>query len=417
MMKKLPLFFGLFLTVSLSLVISDPANSENRVPAPRPKEASLSRLSSLPYLQVKSPTVKQTGVVKYEEESASPGVNLAVSLCPLRAFILDMKGNILHKWEIEAPEAWPELEDRWEDYNWRNVRLFPNGDLLAICPGMGLIKIDKNSNLLWSYTGDYIAHHDLDIDKDGNIFLLTHREIKDHPELKLTGPLLNDYITILSPDGKAEEHISIIDCFLNSDYAPLLDTMEKEGDAIHTNTLELIDGGQSPRIPFFKGGYVLIAIREFSTIAVIDPVEEKVVWALTGLWRWQHHPTILTGGNILLFDNCGLNAKRSRVMEFNPLTQEIEWDYRGKPGERFYSHYSGSCHRLANGNTLIIESDSGRALEVTPDKKIVWLFNNPFRGEPGEAGGSLYELIRIDPVDYPFLIKNLSPEVTIENNE
>lgn len=372
----------------------------------RKRRDSLSRLAALPYLQVKSPASKNVGVTCYNEESACPGVNLGVSLCPLRAFIMDMKGSILHKWEIEAPEAWSELEERWDDYNWRNVHLFKNGDLLAVCPEMGLMKVDRDSRLLWTYTGKYIAHHDLDVDENGTIYLLTHREVDSHPGLELTGPILADYITVLTSRGEEKGQISIIDCFRNSDYAPMLDTMKMEGDILHTNTLEIIDGDLADQFPFFKAGYILIAVRELNIIAIIDSNERKVIWALTGFWRAHHHPTVLPDGNILLFDNCGSGGKKSKVIEFNPLTQEIVWTYRGDSENKFYSQYSGSCHRLPNGNTLIVESDSGRAFEVTPDKKIVWQFNNPYRGAPGEGGGSLYEVIRINPSQFSFLNKS-----------
>ena len=179
--------------------------------------------------------------------------------------------------------------------------------------------------------------------------------------------------------------------------------MEPEGDNLHTNTLEYLDGTYADRIPFLKKGNLLIAIRQLSVIAVIDPDKEKVVWALTGLWRYPHHPTLIDNGNFLIFDNCGLPGRRSRVLEFNPLTQEIVWSYSEEQENKFFSMYSGSCHRLSNGNTLIIQSDLGRVFEVTPEKKIVWDYVTPFRPPPGEDGGSIYETLRIDAADYPFL--------------
>jgi hypothetical protein len=37
----------------------------------------------------------------------------------------------------------------------------------------------------------------------------------------------------------------------------------------------------------------------------------------------------------------------------------------------------GSAQRLTNGNTLITHSHGGRVLEVTPDNRIVWLYQTP----------------------------------------
>jgi hypothetical protein len=55
--------------------------------------------------------------------------------------------------------------------------------------------------------------------------------------------------------------------------------------------------------------------------------------------------------------------------------------------------------RLANGNTLITESEGGRLLEVTPAGTIVWEYRNPVRG--GEEGEPMTAVVswgqRIDP--------------------
>ena len=60
---------------------------------------------------------------------------------------------------------------------------------------------------------------------------------------------------------------------------------------------------------------------------------------------------------------------------------------------------------LPNGNTLVVETDGGRALELTGDGEIVWEFRSPYRvSEQGSGGVSeqgnrvahLYSLRRVD---------------------
>jgi hypothetical protein len=54
--------------------------------------------------------------------------------------------------------------------------------------------------------------------------------------------------------------------------------------------------------------------------------------------------------------------------------------------------------RLANGNTLITESEGGRLFEVTPEGEIVWEYLNPVRGgEDGELIAVVSWGQRIDP--------------------
>ena len=54
--------------------------------------------------------------------------------------------------------------------------------------------------------------------------------------------------------------------------------------------------------------------------------------------------------------------------------------------------------RLANGNTLIVESIAGRVLEVAPNDDIVWEFINPVRGgEHQNRIPTIFWVHRVDP--------------------
>ncbi len=108
----------------------------------------------------------------------------------------------------------------------------------------------------------------------------------------------------------------------------------------------------------------------------------KIEWVLAGLWSFQHESSILPNGNILVFDNAG-HAGRSKVVEINPVTQSVVWSYADSPSTPLFSSTSGTCHRLPNGNTLIIESNKGRAFEVLPDLTCVWDYINPERWGEG----------------------------------
>jgi hypothetical protein len=61
----------------------------------------------------------------------------------------------------------------------------------------------------------------------------------------------------------------------------------------------------------------------------------------------------------------------------------------------FYSYHLSGAQRLPNGNTLICEGARGRFFEVTPDKGIVWEYENPY-GVPRHV----FNIYRYSP-DYP----------------
>lgn len=89
----------------------------------------------------------------------------------------------------------------------------------------------------------------------------------------------------------------------------------------------------------------------------------------------QHHHHQLPGGNILIFDNGSFrpasSVPYSRVLEIDPATQCVVWEYQDTPPQNFYSPYMSNAQRLHNGNTLISEGTFGRIFEVTPDKEVV----------------------------------------------
>jgi hypothetical protein len=100
-------------------------------------------------------------------------------------------------------------------------------------------------------------------------------------------------------------------------------------------------------------------------LAIVDPAaDNKVLW---------HHPLgavhglfLLTNGNFLTQDGW------PHVIEVG-LDGKTVWDYDAKTENRKEGDGKVEIHayqRLANGNTMIVESGPGRILEVTPAKTI-----------------------------------------------
>ena len=71
----------------------------------------------------------------------------------------------------------------------------------------------------------------------------------------------------------------------------------------------------------------------------------------------------------------------SRVIEVEPATKEIVWEYREKRESDFFSPRISNAQRLPNGNTLVCEGDFGRFFEVTSEGELVWEYVNPYFGE------------------------------------
>ena len=337
------------------------------------------------------------GVTRLIPERMQPGATLYTSGEPSAAYLVAADGQVLHRWHRDFSQIWtrdsPIASPQPDDHVYfRAARLFPNGDLLVVIEGNGdtpygyaVAKLDRNSQLLWV---NYLrAHHDVSVGTDGRIYVLAHDIAKKRLQgaNQLAEAWLEDYLVVLSPNGRELARLSLVDMVLRSPYARLIDTVTAAAtsDPLHTNAVQWIGPAAAAKLSFAHTGDLLVSFRELNAIGVVDVERRKLVWATRGPWLGQHYPVALDNGHLLLFDNLGNYRSKngvSRVIEFDPETMAIVWEYAGAPESPFGSDIRGDQQRLANGNTLITESDTGRILEVTADGALVWEFLNPARG-------------------------------------
>jgi hypothetical protein len=365
------------------------------------QRAEMERLESIGYLTGSEPAGERSGVTVHNPALAGAGLNLVVSGHRPWAALMEMDGSLVHEWSLGFDEAWPGRETpegTTGDEYWRRVLLLDDGGVVAIHEGLGLVRLDRNSRLVWAREGGY--HHDLERTADGG-FCVLDREASIVPRLSRDEPVLEDFIAYLDADGNVVRRFSVLEAMERSPHAAILARMDWSGDIFHTNTIEILDGRLAGESPAFREGNLLISILMLDTVAVVDHESETVVWAIPGMWRQQHQPTVLESGRMLVFDNK-FRSEASRVVELDPFSQEVVWSYEGTADRPFYSETCGSNQRLPSGNTLITESDFGRAFEVTPDGTIVWEYVSPFRAGPdGEFVATLFEAVRIPPDDRP----------------
>lgn len=362
----------------------------------------------------------ELGVTRYDASKTYEGLTLFTTSHAQVATLVDMNGTVLHQWSLPFRQAWEEAPHvdspvAAEYIHWPLVYPFPNGDLLAVYAGQGdtpwgygVVKMDRNSKVIWRYTER--VYHDLDVGEDGRIYAMAH-EIRSTPIEGLAGlrpPFLEEFVVILSPEGKELDRISMYEAIRDSRYRTFLSVVGRlqaagtKGDYIHSNSVHVIRRRQKVGDTVFEPGQVIVSMRNLNAIAVIDPGTKIFTWAATGSWRAQHDAELLDNGNMILFDNKGHVGPggRSRVMEVVPATQEIVWQYTGSEEEYFYSYNRSRQQRLANGNTLIIDANGGRLFEVTPSNEIVWEYYSPFRGgDKGELIPLMLEAVRV-PTDF-----------------
>jgi hypothetical protein len=179
----------------------------------------------------------------------------------------------------------------------------------------------------------------------------------------------------------------------------------------------------------FHPDNIIYSSRSANFVIIISHQTGDVLWRIgpdfagrpeerLGQFVGQHLPHLIPrglpgAGNILVFDNGGgsgyggtdrtTNSPNrytrdwSRVLEFDPITLEIVWQYGSESGDdRYFSRFISNAQRLPNGNTLITIGNERRIIEVTPDKRVVW----EYLFEPYSSGGRadwLYRSYRTPP--------------------
>lgn len=287
--------------------------------------------------------------------------------------------------------------------------------------------------------------------KGGNTLILGHQTVKN--EKISNTKLLDDVFYEVDWEGNilwkwaANEHfdeIGFSEAAKETIYKNpnIRDVDGGVGDWLHINCMSYLgpnkwyDEGDER----FHPENIIFDSREANFLAIISKKTGEIVWKIGPNWDEDnvkhidniigpHHthliPKGLPGeGNILVYDNGGWggygepnpeskdgtkNARRdySRVLEINPITLEIVWQYTPEDigaaiptdASKFYSPYVSSVQRLPNGNTLIDEGSDGRVIEVTFEKEIVWEWISSYyaNANNGKTSNMIYRAYR-----YPY---------------
>lgn len=333
----------------------------------------------------------------------------------------------------------------WRFNGWQEGRANEGNGTMLVARQHHDIQIKGNPN------GYYIPDEKaLDLNK-GTVLVLAHYNVRnDKINKKMT--LLDDVVyEIDMATGrvvwmwKAAEHVdemgfdkAAFQAMQNYAAEP---TGENQGfDWFHQNCASYLgpnkwfDQGDNR----FNPDNIIIDSRHAGLLAIVDHETGKIVWKAGPYYRdgddkklgWiigPHHTHIIPRGlpgegNIMVYDNGGyggygppndmapdgINYMRryySRVIEFNPVTKDIVWEYSPTTlkfsdqlfGYREFSPIVSSAQRLPNGNTLITEGTNGRLVEVTRELEVVWEYISPYATawDAPQAGNLLYRAYRV----------------------
>jgi len=379
-------------------------------PAPTPRKRARrevhsvsphpANLIALPYANGQiDPHADQRNVLVDVPGRVAPGLNFYSTVGDGRAFLVDEAGRVRWRWQLErgsgeVPRA----------SNFAFARLFPNGDALAFSSDGPLVRLDRDSRVLWR--SEVRVHHAAWSCPDGTIYALSH-EVRHLPDLDPKHAFRLDTIVVLGPDGRLRRTIDLYDALEKSPFRFLIPQVAvdaeqadaRELDLLHTNNVEVFDGSLARVADIYRAGNILVSFKNINAIAILDGRTLAIawMWGPTNL-SFQHAPTLLRGGDILVFDNG--SGRHSSIVAIDPRTDRVVWRYA--PASDFFSNIRGACQRLPNGNTLVTESQTGYAFEVTPGGETTWRFANPSVDRHGMRQ-AIYRMYRYSEADLPFL--------------
>jgi hypothetical protein len=374
-----------------------------------------------------------TGVTVYKPEKCYGGYTTVTPYHSELILLIDMLGRVVHAWRSDPDEfarAWC-------------LRLLPNDNWLtmnhilapearkATAPNVlkgpatrtAVVELDWEGNVIWRHELplDRPMHHDAARLENGNTLILVDRKVTH--DVISDKPFADDEYIEVDPSGHVVWEWSTVAHFEQFGYSEQSRRLmyERGGDIFHTNTCAVLPPNALEATDArFRRGNILSSQRNTNVVYIIDRESGDVVWTWgdqSGGLVGQHHPGMLANGNILIYDNGGQGGYPprcrfyTRLVEVDPLSGEIAWQYAHepytlKPMSRFFSSSWGSVQRLPNGNTFSLDCHKGRLFEVTPWGEIVWEYVSPFswgRGtnviEPGMYRAYRYGYDQVPQVD------------------
>jgi hypothetical protein len=331
----------------------------------------------------------RTGLIAHDPARAQPGFTLfAPMFGDGTVYLVDMAGAVVHTWRMPyRPGCYGYLlDDGHLFYSGKVMQDLDRFEAWGRFKAGAALEVDWNGRVIWEVKHpDH--HHDARRLRNGNVVLLCLELLPDalRPRVRgglagseIGGTIYADYLVEMTTRGdvvwewRSWEHLDF-----DTEIITLQDRRE---EWTHGNTVaELPDGN------------LVVSFRNISTVAIVDRRTGAVAWKLgSPPLAQQHDPRPLDNGNLLIFDNGPHRrdhpAPYSRVIEVDPRTREIVWEYRDQSPFDFFSPYISGAQRLPNGNTLICEGCDGRIFEVTLDKDVVWEYVNPHFAEAGRPG-------------------------------
>ena len=284
----------------------------------------------------------------------------------------------------------------------------PDGSVLLNFEYQGTVKLSRCGAPVWSVAA--LTHHSVEPATGGGYWMggTAIEEVQDAAFTPVVAPgserrrIKNDMILRVGADGTVLARKSVFAILIENGLEPLLSatgenisaTSTGDGELLHLNMIDELPPALAGAFPDFAAGDLVVSVRDFNLVFVVDPATWTVRWHSVGPWLRQHSARFLSDGTIGVFNNNAYyyqslpegetdlgQPRTSEILAIDPRSGKALRRYGNRPGQEMLSVFRGYFQEQPEGGFLIAEPEAGRVLQVDAKGDTVWEYINRFDAE------------------------------------
>lgn len=327
--------------------------------------------------------------------------------------LLRRDGSVLREWRANFSDHFPDKShlptppatDLNVDLHGALVN--PDGSVVFNYEYSGAVKLDRCGAVEWTLRRP--THHSMEPAVGGGYWISDRRFLegddrKQFPpfdRLSIKSPIKDDLILRVDEDGSVLIEKSVAEILYANGYAHLLTATGEDMvngapwdfELVHLNKVGELSPALAPAFPQFVAGDLVLSVRQYNLVFVVDPKEWKIKWLQSGPWLRQHDPEFEPDGTIAIYNNNTFRTDQvsaeilqarpdlplaSNIVRIDPSTRRLDKIYGERPGQGFLSIVRGKHDPTPEGGRLITEFQAGRVFEIDRSGDIVWEYINRY---------------------------------------
>ena len=320
-------------------------------------------------------------------------------------------GTLVARWPVRFSEHFPDTShlikppatDRNVDIH--GALLHADGSVVFNYEYSGTVKLSRCGETIWTLA--HPTHHSLESSESGGYWIPGRNYIRpgdgrSFPPFTLRADAAfykEDLILKVTAHGEIAMQKSVPEILYRNGLEPVMTATSFDfhpggnwgTELVHVNKIGELSTSMANGFPYLEAGDLVLSLRGYNLVLIVDPDTWRVKWHRTGPWRRQHDPEFNADGTISIFNNNTYRMdlgprdrakpdtpRDSNIIKVNPATGQVEVVYGQREGEEFLTVVRGKHELVPDGSFLITEFEGGRVFEVDANRKIVWEYINRY---------------------------------------